>query len=930
MKIKHFIAGLIALGSTFSSMADVPFRLHRFDSFKATPVTSDQIVFMGNSITNMHEWWEAFGCDQRIINRGNSGGMSQELLDNLESVLDGKPAKLFLMIGTNDISTGIPYQTVVSNIRRIVERTQTESPGTEIFIQSILPRVAEPQNTNNKAANAMLAEMCQETGVTFIDLWDTLIGIRDYGQWSADGLHLYAAGYRAWCKQIAPYVGDGIKCVYEDSYTNNNNGMANSSGMRVSYFSMLPVKSTDVLMFGDEMIHGGEWHELLRSDRIKNRGIGWGYGGLTSLQYKDILHVSLNANGNKENPAKIFFYCGTSDKSSANFEQLISYANHLSPKPELYVMAIIPRSNAADNSAVATYNAAIKSVAEKFGATYIDTYTPLLNQAGTAADPQYITSDYLYGRGYVKVANILADYMQEENVNPVSMDEFETLYANRTARNLLFSALDKAASVKFGDTTGEYAPDSQQLLESVVTQANAILSSPQFNIEAANAAATAINNVISGLGSSLNQPKASADGDEHLYTFCSSLRGYYYTTAGAAGAVGNQSTAMTADKLWKFVKRNDGSFDIINHGTGQYLNPAVTYNTQITLSASAPTRGWTLTYTSTAGMYAIYSGTTCQLNQTNIEAKVYNWYGGNQAPDRDDLGCQLTVSEFNGEVKNPTDVTTGWYEIELVNDLGGYVSNGTHHMLNAENEFRQSNTNYYALKFAAPDQNIPAAAFIHITANGSTYQFTGLCGHGIKENCTSDRNPLPADNPALLQTDEDGVWGIGKWSNYSNNGDESPYVGKSSASNNTYRITPVDNRTLESYDIYTVRLNGVTDAAEVGLDPRVGLDIPANKGIRKVYNGGTFFLTKGTKLTYSDFTPDAHAGQTMPEITVDTDKKIITVDYTREHDPSSGIDSINAADDDNAPHTIYDIFGRRLARPTSPGIYLIDGAKVRI
>ena len=133
MKIRHLIiAGLTALGSTLSGMADVPFRLHRFDSFKATPVTSDQIVFMGNSITNMHEWWEAFGCDQRIINRGNSGGMSQELLDNLESVLDGKPAKLFLMIGTNDISTGIPYQTVVGNIRRIIERTQTESPATEI------------------------------------------------------------------------------------------------------------------------------------------------------------------------------------------------------------------------------------------------------------------------------------------------------------------------------------------------------------------------------------------------------------------------------------------------------------------------------------------------------------------------------------------------------------------------------------------------------------------------------------------------------------------------------------------------------------------------------------------------------------------------------------------------------------------------------
>lgn len=926
MTFKHIIAGLVAFGATFSALADIPFRLHRFDSFKATPVTSDQIVFMGNSITNMHEWWEAFGSDQRIINRGNSGGMSQELLDNLESVLDGKPAKLFLMIGTNDISTGIPYQTVVANIRRIIERTQSESPATEIYIQSILPRVHEPQNTNNKAANAMLAELCEETGVTFIDLWDTLIGIRDYGQWSADGLHLYAAGYRAWCKQIAPYVGDGIKCVYEDSYTNNNNGMANSNGMRVSYFGMLPVKSTDVLIFGDEMIHGGEWHELLRSDRIKNRGICWGYGGLTSLQYKDILHVSLTANGNKENPAKIFFYCGTSDKSSANFEQLLNYANHLSPKPKLYVMPLIPCSNVSDNNAVATYNTAIKNIAAKFGATYVDIYTPLLNAAGTAADPQYITSNYLYGRGYVKVANILAEHLEEEGVNPVSMEEFETLYANRTARNSLFAALDKAASVKFGESTGEYNPDYKPLLESVVAQANAVLTSPQFSTEAAAAAATAINNALTGLGNSLNQPKPSTDGDEHLYTFCSSLRGYYYTTAGTAGAVGNQSTAMTADKLWKFVTRTDGSFDIVNYGTGQYLNPAVAYNTQIALSASAPSRGWTLTYTSTTGMYAIHSGTTCQLNQTNIESKVYNWYGGNQAPDREDLGCQLTVTEFTGEVQQPSTIATGWYEIELANDLGGYVSQGTHHMLNAENEYRQTNTNYYALKFAAPDPDNRATAFIHITANGSTYQFTGLCGHGIKENCTSDRNSLPTENPAVTQTETDGVWSIGKWSNYANDGNESPYVGKMSNSNNTYRITPVEPSVLDSYDIYTVTLKGTTAAAEVGMDPRVGLDIAANDGIRKVYNGGTFFVDKGTTLSYSDFTPDTHAGQSQPEITVDYSAGTITVDYTKSHSSLENIEE--AADGDN--HTIYDILGRRLSTPSSPGIYLIDGKKVRI
>ena len=48
--------------------------------------------------------------------------------------------------------------------------------------------------------------------------------------------------------------------------------MNNSNGMRSSYFGMLPLTTDDVIIVGDEMIHGGEWHELLRSPRIKSRG----------------------------------------------------------------------------------------------------------------------------------------------------------------------------------------------------------------------------------------------------------------------------------------------------------------------------------------------------------------------------------------------------------------------------------------------------------------------------------------------------------------------------------------------------------------------------------------------------------------------------------------------------------------------------------
>lgn len=170
MKLRLILATALTVMSGLWAMADGPFRLHRYDALKSTPINSENIVFVGNSITNMHEWWEAFGSDHRIINRGTSGGFSYEILENLESFIDGKPEKLFLMIGTNDISTGIAPATVVSNIRTIITRIQQESPRTKIHIQSILPRVHEPQNANNKAANEMLKALCAELDVTYLDL----------------------------------------------------------------------------------------------------------------------------------------------------------------------------------------------------------------------------------------------------------------------------------------------------------------------------------------------------------------------------------------------------------------------------------------------------------------------------------------------------------------------------------------------------------------------------------------------------------------------------------------------------------------------------------------------------------------------------------------------------------------------------------------
>ena len=74
--------------------ADEPFRNHRYDALRVLPVDSTDVVFVGNSITNMHEWWEAFGSMQNVKNRGVSGAVTHEALANIRAVANGKPKKL--------------------------------------------------------------------------------------------------------------------------------------------------------------------------------------------------------------------------------------------------------------------------------------------------------------------------------------------------------------------------------------------------------------------------------------------------------------------------------------------------------------------------------------------------------------------------------------------------------------------------------------------------------------------------------------------------------------------------------------------------------------------------------------------------------------------------------------------------------------------
>ena len=106
----------------------------RASLFEVLSITSEDIVFIGNSITNGGEWIELFN-DNRLKNRGISGDVSEGIYDRLGSITKGKPKKMFLMIGINDIAKNIPVDTISKNIEKIILKIKKDSPQTIVYLQ---------------------------------------------------------------------------------------------------------------------------------------------------------------------------------------------------------------------------------------------------------------------------------------------------------------------------------------------------------------------------------------------------------------------------------------------------------------------------------------------------------------------------------------------------------------------------------------------------------------------------------------------------------------------------------------------------------------------------------------------------------------------------------------------------------------------------
>ncbi|MEG1923469.1 MAG: GDSL-type esterase/lipase family protein [Clostridia bacterium] len=197
--------------------------------FKANKVTDYKIlnqyapnrpiVFLGDSLTDFFPIQEYLHCD-KICNRGIAGETSLDVFKRISDITILNPSTLFLLIGANDVL----YEkklTPIESIKRIDNIIKSFDQSTRIIVSSLYPinrkaywisRISckHANNIRLQAVNTLLKQYCADNHITYIDVYPHLCD--ENGNLSVDfsveGLHLSANGYKIITKLIEPYIKD--------------------------------------------------------------------------------------------------------------------------------------------------------------------------------------------------------------------------------------------------------------------------------------------------------------------------------------------------------------------------------------------------------------------------------------------------------------------------------------------------------------------------------------------------------------------------------------------------------------------------------------------------------------------------------------------------------------------------------------------------
>lgn len=200
-------------------------RRHQFESHRE----ADQgaVVFFGDSITQ--GWGEDFRGlfgKLKVANRGISGDTTRGMLVRIaEDVIDVNPRGVVMLMGTNDLDDGATPQTIVDNVKLILDELHMHNPEMPIVLCAVMPSSKQKNRPAEKIRelNRLLAEAVKDDPqVTFLDIWTLFANAKGDAKLEEfpDLLHPNDIGYRKWAAALRPILATlGFLETEPDTFT---------------------------------------------------------------------------------------------------------------------------------------------------------------------------------------------------------------------------------------------------------------------------------------------------------------------------------------------------------------------------------------------------------------------------------------------------------------------------------------------------------------------------------------------------------------------------------------------------------------------------------------------------------------------------------------------------------------------------------------
>lgn len=190
-------------------------------------IKKGQILFTGSSLMEhfpIEEFRMSMNIEPLIYNRGIGGFTTDEFLENIDTMLlNPEPSKVFINIGTNDISErfnqdGKWLDHLTLNYNQILKQLKDTLPECEVYVLAYYPAnetiIANSPwgnfrtNARIAEANQAVKELAAKYNYHFINVNDGLADVDGNlkQEITPDGIHMIPSAYAQVLRNLTPYL----------------------------------------------------------------------------------------------------------------------------------------------------------------------------------------------------------------------------------------------------------------------------------------------------------------------------------------------------------------------------------------------------------------------------------------------------------------------------------------------------------------------------------------------------------------------------------------------------------------------------------------------------------------------------------------------------------------------------------------------------